>query len=63
MTAEQAARGSDKEYCSVWPADGHHMSTHMKGGAAVTVSRCNHCGWIDFDDLDEQVRKLTSNEA
>ena len=54
----QVAQGSTAEHCLEWPTVGHSMTTHMRGGALVSVSRCTGCGWIDFADLDEQVRSL-----
>ena len=54
----QLAQGSTAEHCLEWPTVGHSMTTHMRGGALVSVSRCTGCGWIDFADLDEQVRSL-----
>jgi hypothetical protein len=54
----QVAQGSTAEHCLEWPTVGHSMTTHMRGGTLVSVSRCTGCGWIDFADLDEQVRSL-----
>ena len=53
---EQAARGPDADYCPSDPVGGHAIATHMQGGALASVRRCITCGWIDFADLDEQVR-------
>jgi hypothetical protein len=41
----------------------HHMITHMRGGALASVQRCQFCGWIDFADLDEQVRAHVAAEV
>lgn len=55
MSTDQPAQGSTADYCSRWPGEPHAMATHMRG-PAPSIRRCSFCGWIDFDDLDGQVR-------
>jgi len=47
-----AARGSSADYCSAYPADGHHMVSHSAGRKVRWVERCQFCGWIDAEALD-----------
>ncbi len=54
MTGAVAAPGSTSDYCSAYPDEPHHLVTHLRGGASIHVKRCSLCGWIDFDDLDQQ---------
>jgi hypothetical protein len=63
MTEPQKAQGSTADYCTKWPTEGHSTSIHMRGGALVSVRRCDGCGWIDFADLDEQVRAMQGGWA
>jgi hypothetical protein len=62
-TKWQVAQGSTAEHCTKWPAEGHSTSVHMRGGALVSVRRCDGCGWIDFADLDKQVRAMQGGWA
>jgi hypothetical protein len=57
------AQGSTADHCTRWPNDGHSMVVHMRGGAQLSVKRCGGCGWIDFADLDEQVRSTRAAAA
>lgn len=57
MPDDQPAQGSTAEHCSAWPVEPHAMSVHIHGGALASVRRCSQCGWIDFADLDEQIRE------
>jgi len=62
MTRDPApARGPAADYCPDYPVDGHTMVTHMRGGALVSVRQCSACDWIDFADLDQQVREAMEN--
>lgn len=60
MTApatEGCAQGPSGSYCPDLADSTHHMVTRLRGGALVHVKMCSFCGWIDFDDLDAQVRE------
>ncbi len=57
---QQPAQGSTVDYCSRWPGELHAMTTHLRGGALTSVRRCSLCGWLDFDDLDQQVSELVA---
>lgn len=46
------ARGSDANYCSAYPAEGHAMVSLSAGKKIRWVERCQFCGWIDGDALD-----------
>lgn len=54
---ERTEQGSTADYCSRWPGEPHAMVTHLYGGSLVSVRMCSSCDWIDFGDLDEQVRE------
>lgn len=45
-------RGSDANYCSAYPVDGHHMVSRSAGKKVRWVEICSFCGWIDTDALD-----------
>jgi hypothetical protein len=73
----QAARGSDKDYCSYWgskpgpdtdPDSPHHMSSRSTGSKDVPfVEQCSFCGWIDGEALqryaDAAVKMSISHRA
>jgi hypothetical protein len=50
--SENLGRGSDRDYCSAYPTDGHHMVSHSAGEKVRWVERCSLCGWIDAAALD-----------
>jgi hypothetical protein len=60
ITEDMAARGSDDEYCSAYPLDGHHYVAHSVLAPPIRwVDRCQLCGRISNrslrDQLDEPV--------
>jgi hypothetical protein len=54
MPTDEAKRGSDAEFCSKWPFDGHAMQSRRASGTSIWVRVCLPCGWIDGADLEEQ---------
>jgi hypothetical protein len=48
--------GSDQAagYCSETQHGHRDLVLSVQSGALISVSRCLHCGWIDFDDLRRQ---------
>lgn len=53
---EQAVRGSDDEYCSDYPLDGHHYVSHSVNAEPVRwVERCQLCGHISSAALRQQL--------
>ncbi|WP_433078920.1 hypothetical protein ACQP1P_38705 [Dactylosporangium sp. CA-052675] len=56
MQPEQPAQGATRSHCTRPGSRTHMMAIRMRGGALASVRQCELCGWIDFDDLDEQVR-------
>lgn len=55
--AEVPARGSDDEYCSVAPSEGHHMVSHSVDAWPIRfVMICSLCRRISNKDLREQLR-------
>lgn len=53
---DQAARGSDDDYCSSYPADGHAYSSHSVDAAPIRwVERCYLCGHISSKALRQQL--------
>lgn len=56
-TQDQPARGSDDDFCSVYPEDGHSWhSISVDAGLIRWVMRCHLCGRINNRDLREQLR-------
>lgn len=54
--AGYVARGSDDDYCSVYPDDGHHYVSHSVDARPIAwVRRCSFCGHISSGDLREQL--------
>lgn len=49
---ERLERGSDAEYCSAYPGEGHFMISHSAGKLIPWIERCQFCGWIDAALLD-----------
>jgi len=53
---EQAARGSDDEYCSTYPSDGHAYSSHSVDAAPIRwIMRCQLCGHISSAAIRQQL--------
>jgi hypothetical protein len=48
----RAARGSDADYCSAYPVDGHAMHSRSGGRLVKWVEICSLCGWINTAALD-----------
>jgi hypothetical protein len=47
-----AARGSDDDYCALYPLDGHHYVAHSVDAAPIKwVDRCQLCGHISSRTL------------
>jgi hypothetical protein len=54
--AERVGRGSDDEYCSLYPLDGHHYVSHsVTAGLVRWVERCSLCGHISSKALRAQL--------
>lgn len=54
-----AARGSDDEYCSVYPTDGHNYVAHSVDAPPIRwVDRCQLCGRISNRALRRQLSEL-----
>jgi hypothetical protein len=52
----QAGRGSDDDYCSAYPSDGHHYISHsVRAEPIAWVERCHLCGHISSKVLREQL--------
>lgn len=54
MTEPPAARGSDEEYCSRWPDDGHAYSYIKPAGTGLSVKICWGCRHVSGPDLEQQ---------
>ncbi len=60
----QAARGSDDDYCSAYPPDGHHYISHSVRAAPIAwVERCHLCGHISSKALREQLATASTKPA
>jgi hypothetical protein len=54
---DRTLKGSDDDYCSVYPTDGHSWISHSVNADPINwVLRCNLCGRINNRDLREQLR-------
>jgi hypothetical protein len=55
----EAARGSDDEYCSVYPAEGHHYISHsVDAGPLRWIERCQFCGHFSGKALRAQLQPV-----
>lgn len=61
MSKDRMARGSDAIYCENWPTEGHSYSTHITGGATISIQICDGCNYINWDDIDFQVTRATKD--
>lgn len=52
MSEGLTARGSDADFCSKYPLDGHHMISRSAGAKVRFVEICSFCGWINGAALD-----------
>jgi hypothetical protein len=60
----QAARGSDDDYCSGYPLDGHAYISHRVNAAPIAwVERCHLCGHISSKALREQLATASTEPA
>jgi hypothetical protein len=58
------AKGSDDEYCSVFPTDGHHWVSHsVQAPPLKWVDRCSFCGRISSAKLRAQLAEASPVEA
>lgn len=60
----QVARGSDDDYCSAYPPDGHHYISHSVRAAPIAwVERCHLCGHISSKALREQLTGASADSG
>jgi hypothetical protein len=56
MPASIAARGSDEDYCSSYPTEGHHYVSHSVQATPVRwIKICSVCGHISSQAIREQM--------
>jgi len=61
MATDQAEQGSNVDYCSRWPEEGHSWVWTLHGGLPpVSTRTCHGCKYLDVTGVREQITSLTT---